>query len=139
MRRNASLIESVIYRCFGENILLGLRKTARVEIISHEDLNAKRLKPFARKVAENLVEMHPTLKIYGVFRTHDPWNYTRNPFLMGLFHGYVILISSNYDLRYLKRSCMELELNEDGERIADIDIYLGPDHKLSRKDLTDKL
>ena len=90
------------------------------------------MRPFAARVAETLAEQHPDLAIFGISRTDDPWNYTTNPFLCGRFQGYVIHISGAYDLRAVKRTCMQLELDEFGTRIADIDVYASRKEKISR-------
>lgn len=126
MRYNVGLLECIIRRCFTEK--------ARVEIVDEHDLQAKKLKPFAIKVANTLAEKYPQLKILDVYKTIDPWNFA-HPFLMGLFKGYVIAIPQESDLLSIKKTCMELEINEEGKRIADIDVYLSPLQKISRKDL----
>lgn len=41
----------------------------------------------------------------------------------GCFHGYNLWIMQNIDLRSLKETCMELELDCKGNRMADIDVF----------------
>lgn len=58
-----------------------------------------------------------------------------NPYLWGLWKGYQIYISRNYDLKKVKELCMDLEIDSNGDRCCDIDIYLNSMNKVSRTDL----
>ena len=126
MRQNIGFLECVVRKLFAAK--------ARIEIVDENDLQAKKLKPFAIKVAKTLTERYPQLKILDVYRTIDPWNFA-HPFLVGRFKAYVIDVPLESDLFSIKETCMELEIDEDGKRIADIDVYLSTYHKISRRDL----
>lgn len=126
MRYNIGLLECTIRRLFTEK--------ARIEFVDEKDLQAKKLKPFVIKVAKTLAEKHPQLKILDIYKTIDPWNFL-HPFLIGYFKGYVITIPKESDLVSIKETCMELEINEEGKRIADIDVYISPFNKISRRDI----
>lgn len=47
--------------------------------------------------------------------------------------GYILRLRDNLDVNLLKRACMDHELNAQGERVSDIDVYLPNDQKISRK------
>jgi len=125
---NANLIERLK--------LALLEPKARIEIISQEDLFASRkLRNFAFYIANTLSNKYPNLKIIDVFRTDDPFNFSKNPILWGMYQGYAICIPRDSDLKEIKRACIELEIDKQGKRIYDIDIYETRDKKISRTDL----
>lgn len=125
---NASLFERIK--------LLIVEPKARIEIINEEDLFAsKKLRKFAFYVANTLSDKYPDLKIIDVFRTDDPFNFSQNPILWGMYQGYAICIPRNSDLREIKRACIELEIDKQGKRICDIDVYETRYNKISRADL----
>lgn len=126
MRYNIGLLECTIRRLFTEK--------ARIEIVDKNDLQAKKLRPLAVKVATTLAQTYHQLKILDVYKTIDPWNFN-HPFLVGLFKGYVIAVPIESDLFSIKETCMELEINEEGKRIVDIDVYISPFNKISRRDI----
>ncbi len=53
-----------------------------------------------------------------------------------LIEGYRIRITPNVELKDLKKTCMELETNNSGKRIGDIDIYY-KHKKISRHTMED--
>ena len=126
MRQNVGFLEGVVKKLFSAK--------ARIEIVDENDLQAKKLKPFAVKVAKILAETYPQLKILDVYKTIDPWNFA-HPFLVGRFKGYAIDVPLESDLFSIKETCMGLEIDEEGKRIADIDVYLSTFHKISRRDM----
>ena len=97
-----------------------------------DDLKAKKLKPFAVKVTKTLAERYPQLIILDAYKTSDLWNFAQQ-FPAG--KGYVIDVPLESDLFSIKETCIELEIDEDGKRIADIDVYLSTYQKISRRDL----
>jgi phosphoribosyl-dephospho-CoA transferase len=54
---------------------------------------------------------------------------------MWLAYGYIITVPKDSDLVGIKKTCIPLELDSAGNRIADIDVYREPLKKISRKDL----
>ena len=126
MRQNVGFLECIVRKFFTEN--------ARIEIVDENDIQAKKLKPFAIKVAKTLAKVYPQLKILDVYKTIDPWNFA-HPFLVGGYKGYVIVVPQESDFFSIKKTCMELEIDEEGKRIADIDVYLSTFQKISRRDM----
>lgn len=125
---NASLVERLKLALF--------EPKARIEIISEDDLFASRkLRKFAFYIANTLSNKYPNLKVIDVFRTDDPFNFCKNPILWGMYQGYAICIPRNSNLKEIKRACIELEINKEGKRICDIDVYETRDKKISRTDL----
>lgn len=112
--KGMSLLEKIVKLCTGDY--------TRLEVWSDDDLQAKALKPFIQEIKRRLQEYHPDLDVLRTYRT-DVLNNFDHPFLMGLYHGYVIKVSSNVDPFALKRTCMMLERDGEGNRIADIDVY----------------
>lgn len=124
MRQNVGFLECVVRKLFAAK--------ARIEIVDFDDLKAKKLKPFAVKVTKTLAERYPQLIILDAYKTSDLWNFAQQ-FPAG--KGYVIDVPLESDLFSIKETCIELEIDEDGKRIADIDVYLSTYQKISRRDL----
>lgn len=119
-----NLLERIVKLCSNKPVVL--------EIWSNNDYAAQNLKPFVDYVKNQLQEKHPGIKFLRITRTDALRNFD-DTFLAGYFSGYVIQISPNLNVYELKNTCMGLERNEHGERIADIDIYDSWRGKISRK------
>lgn len=130
-----SLLEKIAKLCTGDY--------TRVEVWSNDDIGARAMKPYIRRIKRQLQEYHPELHVLSTYRTpflKDFQGEFIHGLLYGLFYGYVIKVSSNVDPFALKRSCMELEIDCYGYRMADIDVYPsanleGSLRKISRKQL----
>lgn len=86
-------------------------------------------------VIESLEDKHPEFSIIYTKYSRELEIY-RHPILAAhgiKFSGYLVRATLNVNPYQLKQSCMELELNENGERVSDIDIYLSNNTKISRK------
>ena len=92
-------------------------------------LNKKEIKEFVRKVKNRIRNQSPNAKILLTAKRSDIES--RNCIFLH-FDGYEIILSPNIDPWKLKSICRELEINKDGKRISDIDIYYGQE-KISRK------
>lgn len=132
-----SLLEKIVKLCTGDY--------TRLEVWSDTDLEAKGLKPYIRRIKRELQESHPGLHVLSTYRTPLLKDF-EGEFIAGLLYGhsygYVIKVSSTVDPFALKKSCMKLEIDCYGNRMADIDVYpsVKPDGspctgKISRKQL----
>src|SRR3989339_297403 len=107
----------------------------RIEIVDFKDLSADSLEPYATQVMKTLQSLYPNLIRIWSGITDNLWNFD-GPELIHLqsSRGYCIVYAGNVDLREVKKTCISLESNTAGIRIADIDIYLPDKSKLTRTD-----
>lgn len=92
-------------------------------------LSNKEVKEFVRQVVKRIKHEFTNAEILLVMRRHDIESRTH---ILLHFDGYEVLLSPNIDPQRLKNICMELELNSENKRVADIDVY-SKREKISRK------
>lgn len=86
-------------------------------------------KAYVEGIIKHLKSCYPELEILSIKKSNN----IESRFVLYLaFKGYEIKISPNVDLNDLKNTCMILEVNEDGQRVSDIDIYY-QGRRISRK------
>lgn len=119
-------LEKLVKLCFVKPII--------IEIWDNKDYHAHRLKPYVKYVKSHLQIRHPEIEMLSTTRTNILRNFD-HPLLAGNYWGYVIKVSPNIDACKLKKTCIELEQDCLGNRMADIDVYISWKKKVSRHNL----
>ena len=103
--------------------------------IRSDSFDKKELKRYVDDVIESIEVKHPELSVIYTKYSRE-LEIHRHPLLASLgikFSGYLVRVASNINPYDLKQTSIGLEINEDGERVSDIDIYLSDNTKISRK------
>ena len=107
----------------------------RIEIVDFTDATAENLEPYAIRVKETLLQEYPQVSLLWFGLTKSLWNFMHPSMkeLQEKCSGYCIILQGEVNPREVKKTCMALELDPEGNRIADIDVYLPTTEKISRK------
>ena len=115
------------------------RKPLKKDYIDLEIWSKSLDKPSLREHTQSLVEKlgkeFDSLEVLK-FKWNNYLEIYRHLFLAAYgirMKGYLVRLRNNMDNNQLKQICMDHELNLQGKRVSDIDIYLPNDQKISRK------
>ena len=117
-----SLLKWAWTLCRGNWIILEIRCNT---------FDKKEMRTYVHDVVRHIRKSFPHAQVL-LTKKADDIESRNHPFLA--FDGYRILLSKTVEPWELKNLCMELEINHEGQRIADIDLYCGIE-KISRKTL----
>ena len=103
--------------------------------IRSDSLKKKDLKKYVNNVIDSIESMHPQFSLIRMNYSKEIEKYRHLILAVyGIgFPGYQIRIAANIEPSQLKQTCIELEMDGNGNRISDIDIYLPDNTKISRK------
>lgn len=105
-----------------------------IQMWNKDDTYGKEVSTYADKVVETLKEKHSDLIVVGV----DKQTFVLPDFfseLYGKVAGCMIQIERNINPYEIKKSCINLETDPQGNRIADIDVYVSMWDSIHRKDM----
>lgn len=103
-------------------------KSHYVKLEIRSDKN-KNLAEYVKTVVEELKSKN-SIQLINITKGEVDHFFALSGFLA--FNGYIIRIKPKVDLKSLKESCMQLELDSEGNRVADIDVYYN-NKKITRK------
>lgn len=100
-----------------------------------ESYNKMDLKMYVDRVIKSLEATHPEFSVIYTKYSRDLEIFRHPIFAVHeiRFSGYLVRATLDVNPYQLKQSCMGLEMNENGERVSDIDIYFSDNTKISRK------